>query len=183
MWHSNVLPYLVIWLALYGCWCTGLITCSLARLFLRIRGIRCGFPTWRWLLVFFICVGGAYLAVTNAPLRLAAAISHASLSRHAAALQQSNTPPPRFIGLFHVSRASHDASSGVTTIEVRPIFTIKPPPMAFRKGDADIDFGSMHLNLADDWRLEWDEYTRAIAPPKKSPQQTKNPATSATQSR
>ncbi len=183
IWHSNVLPYLVIWLALYGCWCTGLVTCSLARLFLRIRGIRCGFPTWRWLLVFFICVGGAYLAVTNAPLRLAAAISHASLARHAAAFQQPNTSPPRFIGLFHVSRASHDASSGVTTIEVRPIFAIAPPPMAFRKGDADIEFANMHLNLADGWRLEWEKDVPLTAPPWKAPRQTKNPATSATPSR
>ncbi|MFY7894649.1 MAG: hypothetical protein ACOVP8_00345, partial [Phycisphaerales bacterium] len=92
----------------------------------------------------------------NQPLRIAASLSHASLTKHAAALQQPNTSPPRFIGLFHVSRVSHDASSGVTTIEVRPIFTIRPPPMAFRKGDADIDFGTMYLNLADGWRLEWD---------------------------
>jgi hypothetical protein len=183
MWHSNMLLYVVLWIALYSCWFPGLVTCSLARIFLRIRGIRCGFPTWRWLLCLVLILSAVVAAVTNQPLRIAASLSHASLTKHAAAFQQPNTSPPRFIGLFHVSRASHDAPSGITTIEVRPIFAIAPPPMAFRKGDADTEFGNMHLNLADGWRLEWEKDVPLTAPPWRAPQQTKNPATSATQSR
>lgn len=158
---GNILIHIAVILICYLGWLVGILNASLARVVLRLRGIRCGFPTWRWLLVFFICVSSFYITVTHAPLRLAAAISHASLIRHATVLEQSGTQPPRFIGLFHVRRARHDSSIGMTTIEVEPIFTPTPPPMAFRKGPMsgsfDSVFGNMHLSLGDGWRLEWDD--------------------------
>jgi hypothetical protein len=156
IWDGNLFIHLAIILMCFLGWLIGIITTSLAGVFLRVRGIRCGFPTWRWLLALFICMGSVYITVTNAPLRLAAALSHASLVRHATALEQSGTQPPRFIGLFHVRRARHDASTGITTIEVEPVFTPMPPPMAFRKGDANTVFGNMHFELPESWRLEWD---------------------------
>ncbi len=157
IWDGNILIHLAIILMCYLGWLLGLVTTSLARVLLRLRGVRCGFPTWRWLLLFFIWVSSVYLTVTHAPLRLAAAASHSSLIRHATALEQSATPPPRFIGLFHVHRARHDPSTGVTTIEVQPLFTPMPPPMAFRKGKTDTVYGNMHIDLPDAWRLEWDD--------------------------
>ncbi len=156
IWDGNLFIHLAVILMYFLGWLIGIITTSLARVFLRARSIRCGFPTWRWLLVFFICMGSAFITVTNAPLRLAAALSHASMVRHATAFEQSGTLPPRFIGLFHVRRARHDSSTGTTTIEVEPVFTPMPPPMAFRKGDRNTAFGNMHFELPDSWRLEWD---------------------------
>lgn len=157
IWDGNILIHLAMMLMSYLGWLLGLVTTSIARVLLRLRGIRCGFPTWRWPLVFFICAISAYITLTNAPLRFAAAISHSSLVRYATALEQSATPPPRFIGLFHVHRARHDPSTGVTTIEVQPLFTPMPPPMPFRKGKTDTVYGNMHIDLQDAWRLEWDD--------------------------